>query len=135
MGRGEAKKVIPARLSAANMLQSQGDVQPCRPRRARHATQCDGSDALRRAAAEALRRSIRAGADAYERRRDLPRLTRLDPREIAGETVGNAETIVARLKRALRAERNRADRVTGPMTSIATSLSAKPMWPSWSASA
>ena len=76
--------------------------------RNRHATQCDGSDALRRAAAEALRRSIRAGADAYERRRDLPQLTRLDPREIAGETVGNAETIVARLKRALRAERNRA---------------------------
>jgi hypothetical protein len=56
----------------------------------------------------AIARTLRAGAAIYERARDLPRLARLDPRELTAETVEGAEAILARLERALRAERNRA---------------------------
>jgi len=56
----------------------------------------------------AIARTLRAGAAIYERARDLPRLARLDPRDLMADTVEGAEAILARLKRALRAERNRA---------------------------
>ena len=56
----------------------------------------------------AMRRVLRAGAKRYERNRDLPGLTHLDPRDLAEDTIESAETILARLARALRAERKRA---------------------------
>ncbi len=67
-----------------------------------------GQERLRRSAETAIARTLRAGAQVYERLRDLPKLTRLDPRDLAIENVEGAEAILARLKRALRAERNRA---------------------------
>jgi len=59
-------------------------------------------------AGAAVRRTIRAGAENYERRRDVPKLTRLDLANVATETVEEAQAIIALLWRALRAERNRA---------------------------
>lgn len=58
-------------------------------------------------AGKAVAGTIRAGAKTYDRDRDLPGLIRLDPACGSGAN-GNLETIVARLERALRAERNRA---------------------------
>jgi hypothetical protein len=58
-------------------------------------------------AARAIEESMRAGAAAYDRLRDLPRLARIDPGE-AIDSLDVAERIVARLAAALRAERNRA---------------------------
>ena len=55
-----------------------------------------------------MRQALRAGAKHYERNRDLPGLAHLDPRDLAEDTIESAETILARLARALRAERNRA---------------------------
>ena len=65
-------------------------------------------DRVRRRVDGAIARTLRAGAAIYERARDLPRLARLDPRDLMADTVEGAEAILARLKRALRAERNRA---------------------------
>jgi len=59
-------------------------------------------------AGEALRRALRAGAQDYERSRDLPGLACLDRRDLAEDTIEKAEAILARLARALRAERRRA---------------------------
>lgn len=59
-------------------------------------------------AARSLERVFRAGAKAYDRRRDLPGLIRLDPFTEIADTNEAAEAILARLERALRAERNRA---------------------------
>ena len=59
-------------------------------------------------AAKVVRRTIRAGAENYERKRDLPKLARLDPAELATDSVEATELIVSRLRCALRAERNRA---------------------------
>lgn len=59
-------------------------------------------------AARTLDRAVRAGANAYDRRRDLPGLIRLDPFTEIADTSEAAEAILARLERALRAERNRA---------------------------
>ena len=56
----------------------------------------------------AVQRTIRAGAENYQRTRDLPKLARLMPNELSNETLDGAERIVALLRRALRAERNRA---------------------------
>jgi hypothetical protein len=61
-----------------------------------------------RLARHAISRTVKAGARAYDRTRDLPALIRLDP---FAELVDDAETvtgIVGRLERALRAERKRA---------------------------
>ena len=65
-------------------------------------------DRVRQRVDGALAQTLRAGAAIYERARDLPRLARLDPRDLMADTVEGAEAILARLKRALRAERNRA---------------------------
>jgi hypothetical protein len=59
-------------------------------------------------AAAAAQRTIRAGAERYQRVRDLPKLARLDPAELSTETIERAEKIVSCLMRALRAERSRA---------------------------
>ena len=59
-------------------------------------------------AGQAAARTLKAGAESYERARDLPRLARLYPDELAAETVEGGEAILRRLERALRAERNRA---------------------------
>jgi hypothetical protein len=56
----------------------------------------------------ALDGAIRAGAAAYDRARDLPALVRLDPSSEIADTAEAVGTIVARLERALRAERSRA---------------------------
>ena len=65
-------------------------------------------DQVRQHAAGAIARTLRAGAEVYERARDLPRLARLDWRDLTADTVESTEAILARLERSLRAERNRA---------------------------
>jgi hypothetical protein len=64
--------------------------------------------ALRRRAETAIDVTVRAGAKAYDRKRDLPGLIRLQPPTGDAEAITDVETIVARLESALRAERNRA---------------------------
>lgn len=61
--------------------------------------------AIGRAARAAIEKTVRAGAAAYQRSRDLPGLIRVSPE--AG-TVEELRVIVAKLERALRAERARA---------------------------
>ena len=63
---------------------------------------------LARCARPTIDNSVKAGAVAYDRGRHLPALIRMEPRPRGAETVGELEAIVARLARALRAERNRA---------------------------
>jgi hypothetical protein len=63
---------------------------------------------IRHSADAAIAGTLRAGFEAYDRARDLPRLTRLAPRDFQTDTIDVAMTIVARLERALRSERNRA---------------------------
>jgi hypothetical protein len=63
---------------------------------------------IRRGAANAISRTLKAGAEAYERARDLPRLARIMPGEIATESAEGLRVILARLESALRAERHRA---------------------------
>jgi hypothetical protein len=55
-----------------------------------------------------MRRVLQAGAERYDRNRDLPGLARLDPGDIAEDTVEKTEAILARLAAALRTERKRA---------------------------
>jgi hypothetical protein len=66
------------------------------------------AERIARAASHAISETIRAGAETYDRVRDLPRLTRIDTRSGLADTVENVADIVARLERALRAERSRA---------------------------
>ena len=66
-----------------------------------------GRDAGARAA-RCVERAVRAGANLYDRARDLPALIRLDPFSGPAESAEAIAAIVARLERALRAERNRA---------------------------
>ena len=63
---------------------------------------------IRRGVETAIARTFKAGAEAYERARDLPRLARVFPGELAAESAEGLTVILARLERALRAERNRA---------------------------
>jgi hypothetical protein len=63
---------------------------------------------LRLRAQEAIDETTRAGAKAYDRSRDLPGLIRIDPRTCGAQDIGDLEAIVARLERALRAERRKA---------------------------
>ena len=64
--------------------------------------------AMHRPAATALACTIKAGAKDYDRARDLPALIRCDPFAGIPESADGVAAIVARLERALRAERNRA---------------------------
>ncbi len=50
---------------------------------------------------------VAAGVEAYRRDRALPRLARATPAELADGSPGMRRTLLARLARALRAERNR----------------------------
>ena len=59
-------------------------------------------------AAQAVERTLRAGAEYYDRSRDLPKLARLASLDLLADTIEGAEAILARLERALRAERTRA---------------------------
>jgi len=52
--------------------------------------------------------AVRAGAGSYDRRRDLPGQIRWDPFTGVSANAAESAEIVARLERALRAERNRA---------------------------
>ena len=63
---------------------------------------------VRRGAETAIARTLKAGAGVYQRTRDLPRLARVLPGEIAAESAEGLAVILTRLERALRAERNRA---------------------------
>jgi hypothetical protein len=63
---------------------------------------------LEHAAHRAIEGTVRAGATLYDRDRDLPRLIRLDPFAPVGDSPEAVRAIVARLKNALRGERNRA---------------------------
>ena len=62
----------------------------------------------RKAASRVIAHAIRAGAASYERMRDLPALIRFDPFGVQRLDEVAAEMIVARLERALRAERQKA---------------------------
>lgn len=53
-------------------------------------------------------RAVAAGAGAYVRSRDLPRLRALWPEEIEDRTEDGTRRLLAKLRRALRAERRRA---------------------------
>ncbi len=66
------------------------------------------SGILHGAAGEAINGIIKAGARAYDRGRDLPALIRTEPPSDEMETAEALRSIVMRLERALRAERNRA---------------------------
>jgi hypothetical protein len=61
-----------------------------------------------RLADRAMSHTIRDGANAYERERDLPALIRFDASTKAAESVDGVAAIVALLEGALRTERNRA---------------------------
>lgn len=65
-------------------------------------------DGLHARAGAALQQAVKAGVKAYDRRRDLPGLIRVMPNSGDSETTADIEEIVARLERALRAERSRA---------------------------
>jgi len=68
-----------------------------------------GAEIHRDGARRVVARAIRAGADAYVRERDLPKLIRIDRfGGNAPETRATLGTIVTCLERALRAERQRA---------------------------
>lgn len=51
---------------------------------------------------------VAAGAAAYSRARDLPKLIALWPHELADHSKGGSLNVLAKLRRALRAERRRA---------------------------
>jgi hypothetical protein len=61
-----------------------------------------------RAAVAIVRKAVRTGEKSYNRNRDLPALIRTDPFSPIPESIDGTAAIVARLERALRAERNRA---------------------------
>ena len=62
---------------------------------------------LRPRAAASIAAVTAAGVEAYVRQRHLPRILPVGPDEVADESVAGRRRIVARLARALRAERNR----------------------------
>lgn len=66
-----------------------------------------GTRRFRWRAAAAVEVTIAGGAADYVRRRDLPRVLPVGPDEVADESLAGRRRIVARLARALRAERNR----------------------------
>jgi hypothetical protein len=63
--------------------------------------------ALRQRAARATDAMIAAGVEDYDRERDLTRLIHASQSELADRSSGMVRSILARLARALRSERNR----------------------------
>jgi hypothetical protein len=71
----------------------------------------DAAAGWERRARAVIQKAVRAGAQLYDRQRDLPGLIRIVPGCVRGSEISpleEVETIVARLERALRAERSRA---------------------------
>lgn len=66
-----------------------------------------GGSEIAEAAGRSLSDAVGAGAVLYDRRRHLPRLIPIAPAEITDERPAARRAILARLARALRAERNR----------------------------
>ena len=64
-------------------------------------------DEIGRRAAESYDALIRRGIEAYDRRRHLPRILPVGPAEVADVSPSGIRSILARLARALRAERSR----------------------------
>ncbi len=62
---------------------------------------------LRHLAADSVARTIAAGIEPYDRGRHLPRLIPVTAAEVEDDTIERHRVIIARLARALRAERNR----------------------------
>ncbi len=62
---------------------------------------------LEMATREAFRIQIAGGSEIYDRGRHLPRLLPVGPEEIADISASGRQSILRRLARALRAERNR----------------------------
>lgn len=56
----------------------------------------------------AVDRTVRAGMGRYRRERQLPGLIAVNPSSLGDRSIAAAEIILARLRRALRAERRRA---------------------------
>ena len=81
------------------------DIQTCGNRTG---TRRRPGAAMNRPAATSLAHTIKAGAKDYNRASDLPSLIRWDPFAGIPESAEGVAEIVARLERALRAERNRA---------------------------
>jgi hypothetical protein len=59
------------------------------------------------AASRSVERAVRVGSEDYDRSRHLPRLIPIEPALLADGSVDTRRFILARLARALRAERNR----------------------------
>lgn len=74
----------------------------------RRRSDADAATRIRRSADATIAGALKAGAEAYDRVRDLPRLTRLAPSDFQTDTIDCAMRILARLQCALRSERNRA---------------------------
>jgi len=80
-----------------------------RPKYPTQRTGLRAGETLSRSARAVVASAVRAGAIAYDRSRDLPKLIRLDPlRADSMEAADQLEWIVARLERALRSERQKA---------------------------
>jgi Family of unknown function (DUF6477) len=62
---------------------------------------------IRRQCAEAIGDTVRAGSEFFDRARHLPWLAGAMPAELEGNDPGLTRTIIGRLERALRAERQR----------------------------
>jgi hypothetical protein len=62
---------------------------------------------LAKSAAESLAAVLATGVEAYDRDRHLPRLIPIGPAELADQRPEARRAVLARLARALRAERNR----------------------------
>ena len=67
----------------------------------------DGEVAIAERAADSIDAIVQSGAETYDRFRHLPRVLPVDGVELADISVGGRRRIVARLARALRAERTR----------------------------
>jgi hypothetical protein len=81
---------------------------PHMARRTQRETRTGGGSNFGPGAASAIDRMVEGGARCYSRARDLPCLLPLWPRELADFTAGGTLRILAKLRRALRAERRRA---------------------------
>jgi len=68
----------------------------------------DGCVDFGKRAGAAIGRAARAGAGLYDREARLPMLIALDPALVADASPATTRLILSRLRRALRAERNRA---------------------------
>ena len=78
-----------------------------RPNFTRHSAPFNPAEALTVHAAAAVRYTVAAGVEDYDRERHLPRLIAMMPSELADFSPAARRVLVARLARALRSERTR----------------------------